>query len=241
MPDQVGNPQGVGGYSKRPAGHDALDVPAQAGDRRRDPRPVQPEQLDAGHLLPVVALPRLAVQLPDRQAFEQQLRVHQACVHPQQELGVPGVIGETGDLVDPVDVVVHQVDAPRGFERFLPRAERDLVGELERPLQPLPRIALVEAGLPGSRQHQGVGRLHEKGPGPSEQHRGLPVDLPRGRTRPERVPRRRTHTEVHSTKRSPDRKAPGIARGCRPGNGPARYAGRMNRPSLYVTGSNGPT
>src|SRR6266542_2171284 len=57
----------------------------------------------------------------------------------------------------------------------------------------------------------------------------------RGRTAPRPSPA--LPSRDHSTKgsrliTSPERKAPGAARGCRPGNWPARYTGRVNRPSL---------
>src|SRR5439155_4840708 len=45
-------------------------------------------------------------------------------------------------------------------------------------LKPLPWVEFVLAGLARSSKYQGMGRLHQQSSGSSEQHRGLPVDLP---------------------------------------------------------------
>src|SRR5439155_13753555 len=63
----------------------------------------------------------------------------------------------------------------------------------------LPGVVLVEPGAPGPGQDQGVGCLHEEGPGPAEQHGGLPVDHPRDRSWAEQAAVRRGAPGPHET------------------------------------------
>jgi hypothetical protein len=207
MPDQIGHAQRVGGDPKDVAASHAVDVAPKLLRGRRDPRALQSQQLRAGHLLTVIPLASLVSELAHGKPLEKQLGVHQACMDPQEEFGVLGVVGEAGDLVDPVHILMDQVDAPSGLEGFLVGPEGDLVGHLKRSLQPLPGVALVEARLPRSRQHERMGRLHEQGPGTAEQHGGLPVHLPRHRlgTEQPRIFRRQFH---RSTVRETERRVP---------------------------------
>ena len=99
-------------------------------------------------------------------------------MHPEQQVGVEGVVAKPRDLVDPVDLFMHLVDSSRRIQGFLAGTERHGVGESKRSLHALPGVVFVEAGLPRSGQDQWVRGLHQQGPRPTEQHRRLAVHAP---------------------------------------------------------------
>jgi len=216
-PDEVRHLQGVAGDAEDAGCCDLVDVRAKLPGRGGDLRTVQAEQLRPGHLLPVIEVPAGFVQTPNREPFEQELRIDQAGVHPQQELRVGGVVGDAGDLVDPVDALVDEIDPAGRFQGLLPRPEGDRVGHLQRALEALPRVALVEPRLASAGQYEWVGGLHQQGTRAAEQHGRLPVDLPGDRTRPEQ-PRFGRHIAGHPTT---VRAGPRVA-GPDPGNVSAR-------------------
>ena len=83
------------------------------------------------------------VELPHREALEQDLGVDQARVDPEQQIGIEGIVAQSGDLVDPVDVLVHPIDPLDGLQGFLGGPERHRVSEPEGPVEALPWVALV--------------------------------------------------------------------------------------------------
>ena len=85
-------------------------------------------------------------------------------MHVEQQLRIQRVVRESRHLVDAVDPGVDVVDPLGGGVRLGLRAERDRVGEDQRALEPLPGVALVEAGLPRAGDHQRVRGLHQHGP-----------------------------------------------------------------------------
>src|SRR6266511_19225 len=185
-PDQLGNLASVIADREDAAGHYPVDVGPEPGHRRRDPRSVQPKQFGARHLFPVEPLPPGVVELPHGEAFEHELRVDQACVNPEQEVRVQCVVCEASDGIDAVHFLMDQVDPAGGLLCLLSGPESEGERELKRPFHSLPRVAFVKAGLTSSSQDQGMGRLHQEGPGSSEEDGGLSVHLPGGRVRPEK-------------------------------------------------------
>ena len=119
-------------------------------------------QLRGEHLLLVEPLTTCVVERADGELLEQQRRVDQAGVDVEQQVGIEGVVGLARDGIDAVDPRVHLVDLVGGRVRLGLRAERHRVGQDQRPLQPLPRVALVHAGLVRAGDHQRVRRLHQQ-------------------------------------------------------------------------------
>src|SRR6266536_842749 len=105
---------------------------------------------------------------------------------PEQEVRIQSVVWQASDRIDAVHVLMDQVDPAGGLLCLLSGPEREGEGELERAFPSFPWIAFVETGLASSSQDQRMGRLHQEGPGSSEEDCGLPVHLPRGRVRPEK-------------------------------------------------------
>ncbi len=163
------------------AGH----VRAELGNRRRDDLARDLDELGGEHLLLVEPLTSGVVQLPDRQLFEQQRRVHQARVHPEQQVRIERVVRLAGDLIDALDPRVDVVDAICGDVRFGLGTERDGVREDQRALQPLPRVPFVEPRLSSAGDHQRMRGLHQHRASPAEQDRNLPMDLPTDAARSE--------------------------------------------------------
>ena len=118
-------------------------------------------------------------------ALEQQGAVDQAGVHVQEEVGVERVVRQAGHRVDALDSGVDVVDPFGGGIGLRLRTERDRVREDERPLEPLPRVPLVEARLARPGDHERVRRLHQHRTRPAEQHGHLAMHLPRDAVGPE--------------------------------------------------------
>jgi hypothetical protein len=108
--EQVGHPAGAVGHAQDAAGHHLVQVGAEGRHGRRDPLLGQPQQLGRDHRLPVEGLTAGVVEPANGQALEQQEAVDQAGVHPQQQVGVAGVVAQAGHRVDPLDAAVDVVD-----------------------------------------------------------------------------------------------------------------------------------
>jgi len=167
------------GHDEVAARDDAGDVLAERADGRRDPFAGKEQHLGRQHLFLVEALASRLVERTDRQLLEQQGTVDEAGVDPQQKLRIERVVPLARNGIDAVDASMNGVDSFRGLVGFPARPERDRVGELQCALQAFPWIALVEAGLARTGDHQRVRCLHQQGARAPEKDGRLPVDLPR--------------------------------------------------------------
>ncbi len=119
-----------------------------------------------------------------RRSNSSALSTRQACTYSRR-LRVEPVVRQAGLGVDALHPRVDVVDAfGRGVGLRL-RAERDRVGQHQGPLEPLPRVPLVEPGLARAGDHQRVRGLHEHRAGPAEQHGHLAMHPPRDAVGPE--------------------------------------------------------
>jgi hypothetical protein len=118
------------------------------------------------------------VEAADGQPFVQQRAVDEAGVHVEEEFRVERVVRETRHGVDPLHPRVDVVDAFCRRAGLSLRPEGQRVREQQRPLQPAPGVALVEARLARSGDHEWVGRLQQQRSRPAEQHGNLSVDAP---------------------------------------------------------------
>lgn len=102
--------------------------------------------------------------------MDAQRRVDQRRVHPQQQVGVVGVVALAAHRA------VGRLHFLGGTTRLLVRAEDDGEAGVEGALQAGERIGFEPAVLGHAPGHQGMGQLHEQGSWAPEQQDELAVD-----------------------------------------------------------------
>ena len=143
-------------------------------------------ELLAEHLLLLV----VALLLADRQRahvarVHEKRRVDERRVDPHEQLGVPRVVrracrvAATGLLRHALHPAVDLLDAVGRLLRGLCAAEDDLRGQVERPVEPAPRVLAVVRVLGDPGGDQRMGDLQDESAAAPEKQHALPVDTPR--------------------------------------------------------------
>ena len=129
--------------------------------------------------------------------------MHERRVHPHAQVGRARVVRRAGGEAPgglgggPADQAVHVAQLAGGVLRERGRAEHDLRGHVERPVEPRPRLVAVVRVLRDPCGHERVGELEDDRRAAAEQQHALAVHPPGDAVRTEQTSIRHWRTVTH--------------------------------------------